>query len=202
MDAKKNAAPDRGRRDFLRKTGAMAGGAWLAENLPALARAAEAAQEARAAGGTFRHLTAEEGADLEAIAARIVPTDDRPGATEAGAVWFMDEVLGGMFAAFAPDVRNGLAAFNEDVQKKTGKPRFAGLDEAAQDELLRAHEQGEWFATVRFLTMAGLLAAPSYGGNRDLVGWKLIGFEHRHVWSPPFGYYDAQHEQQGGDSHG
>jgi gluconate 2-dehydrogenase gamma chain len=201
VDSKKNATPDRGRREFLQGTGAMAGGAWLAAHLPALAGAAEAVQEARAAGRTFRHLTAEEGADLEAMAARIVPTDDTPGATEAGAVWFMDEVLGGMFVALAPDVRRGLAAFNEDVARRTGKRRFSLLDEARQDELLRVHEGGDWFATVRFLTLAGLLAAPSYGGNRDLVGWKLIGFEHRHVWSPPFGHYDAQHEQ-GGGSHG
>jgi hypothetical protein len=24
------------------------------------------------------------------------------------------------------------------------------------------------------------------------MGWKLLGFDHRHVWAPPFGYYDAQ----------
>jgi len=201
MDAKKNAAPDRGRREFLQKTGAMAGSAWLMAHLPALARAAEAAQAARDEGGRFRHLTAGEGADLEAIAARIVPTDDTPGATEAGAVWFMDEVLGGMFALYAADLRAGLRELNEAVQQHTGKAHFAELDEAQQDELLRAREDGDWFGMVRFLTLAGLLALPSYGGNRDHVGWKLIGFEHRHVWSPPFGYYDAQHAQ-GGDDHG
>ncbi len=195
----KNAAPDRGRRDFLRSTGAMAGGAWLAAQLPALARAAEAAQAARAEGKPFRNLTVEEGADLQAIAARIVPTDDRPGATEAGAVWFMDEVLGGMFAAFAPDLRAGLSALNEDVAKRQGPPRFALLEAAAQDELLRMHEESDWFYLARLLTLGGLFALPSYGGNRDHVGWKLIGFEHRHVWSPPFGYYDALHEREGGD---
>lgn len=194
-----NAAPDRGRRDFLRSTGTMAGGAWLVAQLPALARAAEAARAARAAGGPFRNLTAEEAADLQAIAARIVPTDDRPGATEAGAVWFMDEVLGGMFMAFAADLRAGLAALNEDVAQRKGRPRFALLDEAAQDEVLHAHEDADWFHLAWLLTLGGLLALPSYGGNRDHVGWKLIGFEHRHVWSPPFGYYDAQHEGGGGD---
>ena len=154
---------------------------------------------ARAAGRPFRHLTAEEGADLQAIAARIVPTDDTPGATEAGAVWFMDEVLGGVFAGSAAELRAGLVALNEDVAKRTGHPRFALLDEAQQDELLRLHEESDWFYLARLLTLGGLFALPTYGGNRDHVGWTLIGFEHRHVWSPPFGHYDAQHEREGGD---
>ena len=177
----------------------MAGGAWLAAHLPALARAAEAAQAASAEGKPFRHLTAEEGADLEAIAARIVPTDDTPGATESGAVWFMDEVLGGVFAGSAAELRAGLVALNEDVAKRTGQTRFALLDEAQQDELLRLHDESGWFNLARLLTLGGLFALPSYGGNRDYVGWTLIGFEHRHVWSPPFGHYDAQHEREGGD---
>jgi len=25
------------------------------------------------------------------------------------------------------------------------------------------------------------------------VGWKLIGFENKPVYSPPFGYYDAEY---------
>jgi hypothetical protein len=30
------------------------------------------------------------------------------------------------------------------------------------------------------------------GGNRDEVGWKLIGFEDKFHFEPPFGYYDKQ----------
>ncbi len=38
-----------------------------------------------------------------------------------------------------------------------------------------------------------MFALPSYGGNRDKAGWHLIGFDDRHFWQPPFGYYD-EHE--------
>jgi gluconate 2-dehydrogenase gamma chain len=44
---------------------------------------------------------------------------------------------------------------------------------------------------VHFLTVAGMFALPGYGGNRDKLGWALLGFEDHHAWQPPFGYYDA-----------
>jgi hypothetical protein len=43
------------------------------------------------------------------------------------------------------------------------------------------------------LTVAGLLALPSYGGNENRSGWKLVGFVDQHVWSPPFGHYDKDY---------
>jgi hypothetical protein len=36
-----------------------------------------------------------------------------------------------------------------------------------------------------------MFADPAYGGNSDKVGWKLIGFEDRFAWQPPFGEYDV-----------
>jgi hypothetical protein len=39
----------------------------------------------------------------------------------------------------------------------------------------------------------GLLALPSYGGNAGKAGWKLVGFDDRHVWEPPFGHYDRDY---------
>ena len=39
-------------------------------------------------------------------------------------------------------------------------------------------------------TAAGMFANPEYGGNRDKIGWKLIGFDDRFFWQAPFGYYD------------
>ena len=41
------------------------------------------------------------------------------------------------------------------------------------------------------LTLAGLLALPSYGGNENKAGWKLVGFVDQHAWQPPFGHYDV-----------
>ena len=41
------------------------------------------------------------------------------------------------------------------------------------------------------LTLLGMFTSPKYGGNFQGSGWKLMGFVDRHVFAPPFGYYDA-----------
>jgi len=40
--------------------------------------------------------------------------------------------------------------------------------------------------------VAGFLSNPEDGGNKDGVGWKLIGFDGAPTHTPPFGYYDEQ----------
>lgn len=44
---------------------------------------------------------------------------------------------------------------------------------------------GDFFDRVRTDTIEGMFADPSYGGNRDLSGWSLIGYPGpRRAWSP------------------
>ncbi len=45
----------------------------------------------------------------------------------------------------------------------------------------------------RFATICGFLSDPARGGNRDEVGWKLIGLDSTHSYQPPFGYYDRDY---------
>ena len=68
---------------------------------------------------------------------------------------------------------------------------IATLSGKQQMELIRAIEHTDFFELLRTHTLYGFLGNPSYGGNRDQVGWKLIGFDDRHLFQPPFGYYDA-----------
>ena len=186
------------RRDFLRQAGSALCGSLLAVQWPALAAAGRAAGAARDAGAAYLHLAPADAADLEAIAARIIPRDDLPGAREAGVIHFIDQSLGSYMAQAAADLRRGLAALNARAADEGG--RFAELPEAAQDELLRAEEDSPFFGLMHFLTVAGMFAMPAHGGNRDEAGWKLLGFDHRHAWLPPFGYYDgaAQGDGSGG----
>ncbi len=72
-----------------------------------------------------------------------------------------------------------------------GGASFAALTPAQQDELLREIEQTPFFQAVRFDTLVGTFALPSWGGNRDFAGWRLLGVEHQPFFQAPFGYYDA-----------
>ena len=113
---------------------------------------------------------------------------------------FIDRALGGFMAGTAPMLKQGLADLDRRAAALSdGAQRFAGLPFGQQTTLLRDIEDGEFFETVIFLTHCGMFAMPHWGGNRDKAGWKLIGFDDRHAWQPPFGHYDAQAAARGVD---
>ena len=75
-----------------------------------------------------------------------------------------------------------------------GRAAFASLPSPRQIDFLHSVQTTPFFDLARVLTLCGMFASPKYGGNRDGIGWKLIGFEDQHVFEPPFGYYDRGHE--------
>lgn len=83
------------------------------------------------------------------------------------------------------------------VRAAHGNSQFSALTPPEQDDLLRQIESSPFFLVIRFLTICGTFSSPEYGGNRDYVGWQLIGFDPRHVWSAPYGYYDADYLEKG-----
>ena len=48
------------------------------------------------------------------------------------------------------------------------------------------------FNQLRGATIVGTFCAPSRGGNRNKVGYKILGFDDSYSFTPPFGYYDAE----------
>ena len=89
--------------------------------------------------------------------------------------------------------RGGLQTFNMALQAKYGDVRLDELDEDAQDTFLATLEESPFFDMMWAMTIFGFFSMPKYGGNRDKVGWELVGFEGDHgPWTYPFGYYDAQ----------
>lgn len=81
--------------------------------------------------------------------------------------------------------RNGLAELDAYCLQARGKP-FEDLDAEAQDDILERMEQGEiklasiasqlLFKQMLANVQEGYFADPLYGGNKDMVGWKMIGF--------------------------
>lgn len=184
-----------GRREFLRTSAGILGLGWVGLNWPAIVTASSHAHAEAAAGSRqFVFLTNSEARDVEAIAAQIIPSGATPGAAEAGVVHFIDQVHRGLFQARAAKFRAGLEDFTRTF--KAAHPdvgQFADLPPEAQESYLRSIESTPFFELIRGCTVMGLLASPIYGGNRDGMGWKLVGFDDRHVWAPPFGAYDRDY---------
>lgn len=181
------------RRSLLQAIAATIGAAALPVGLAEIATAARAAAQV-ASEPKWSFLSATEAADIDAVTAQIIPTDDTPGAREAGVVYFIDAALATFFAQVASDYRAQLAEFQSAFrQQYPGVASFAALTSEQQVEYLRGVDRTPFFETTRLLTLLGMFALPGYGGNRDAVGWKLIGFEDRHVFQPPFGHYDRDY---------
>lgn len=186
--------PDHARRSFLRQAGAAAGAAAIGISLPRFLSAARAAEEARLGLGSLTSLNRDEAVEIDAIAACVVPTTDTPGAREAGAIYFIDSVLGTGRPDLLEPIRAGLADLQ--ARARLAEPpaqKFSELEEASQVALLIEIEKSDFFSKIRLLTLAGMFADPSYGGNRDRIGWGLIGFEGHFGTQPPFGWYDARY---------
>lgn len=169
----------------------------IALSMPAIMATADVAARAATEQSPFRILSASEATELEAITARIIPSGDSPGAREAGVIYFIDTVLADIEPEITEPMRKGLANLHDHIHDAYDTSSFAALKHAQQIEALQAIEDTEFFGTLRFLTIAGMFCDPSHGGNREKVGWKLIGFEGPMGTQPPFGYYDADYARKG-----
>jgi gluconate 2-dehydrogenase gamma chain len=81
--------------------------------------------------------------------------------------------------------RAAIKAIDDECRRAEGKS-FAELAPDHQDALLSKLEKGEielagvkaksFFELLLQNTLEGFFSDPIYGGNRDMAGWKLIGF--------------------------
>lgn len=144
--------------------------------------------------GTLKALNVDETEILTAIADRIFPKTNTPGAVEIGAVNYIEIALIGDYAALAPLYCQGLRAVDRYSRGKFVK-RFLELTEAQKDAVLKDFEAGavetfkpaaEFFETLRQHVLEGVFCEPQYGGNKNMVGWRLVDFP-----GQQYGYADA-----------
>ncbi len=86
--------------------------------------------------------------------------------------------------------RTAMRGIREDLSK-AGRAPFESLPPAAQDAYLTALQQGRvelggvssqtFFEALLAATIEGFLSDPVYGGNRGMVGWRLLGFPGAHA---------------------
>ncbi len=172
------------RRTALKQVAAMGAAAALPSGVltPAAATAADAAPKVSA----LQVLTVTEAGVLDAICARLIPSDDQfPGAKEARAADYIDRSLADAFAGSRKAYAAGLAAVNAYAQSSKGAA-FTALAPADQDAVLSAMEKNAatgftpnsaaFFNLVRNHTIQGTFCDPAYGGNANFAGWDLIGY--------------------------
>jgi gluconate 2-dehydrogenase gamma chain len=155
-----------------------------------IAQASQAASGPSAAASLPREpletLTAAESDVLEAICARIIPTDaNGPGAAEARAAHYIDRALGGALQSSRQAYASGLAALDRYASASRGAP-FSKLSPVDQDLVLQNVASGAatgfpngsvaFFNLVRTHTIEGTFCDPYYGGNAGFVGWDLVGY--------------------------
>ena len=164
------------RREMLRRSAALGAVAAVPANVLAQA----------AAGAPYVNLTPAEAATLEALVARLIPSDrNGPGALEAGAARYIDGALGNALAAQRPAYAAGLASLEAYARARAGGS-FASLPPGRQDELIGDLEENRatgftpsssaFFELVLGHTLEGTFGDPHYGGNQDFIGWELIGY--------------------------
>ena len=101
-------------------------------------------------------------------------------------VVYIDRALAGPYAEWQLAYREGLRLLNGHALEKHGG-QFHALSEIRSGHHRRraggesgpgfgGNGSADFFAMVWAHTVEGLLCDPAYGGNRNGVGWKLIGF--------------------------
>ena len=143
-------------------------------------------QAESAAQTTFETLAPVEVEPLQAIVARLIPTDAHgPGAIEAQATHYIDQALSNALAASRQLYADGLASIDAYARSSRGKV-FRKLRSEDQDAILQEMENNtatgfspdasSFFEMVRTHTIEGTFCDPYYGGNANFVGWDLIGY--------------------------
>ena len=153
----------------------------------------------------FAVLTRYQADVLDALMECIFPVDDNgPGAREIGAVFYVDRLLAQGDSHLQDTYRGALAAVDAWSTAAYGCP-FTQLDVDRQHQLLVALEhdevpaslnsadrrylRGGFFEMLRTHTLEGLFGDPAHGGNRGLLGWRLLGY-----LGPQPGYSHAEQQ--------
>lgn len=169
--------------------------------------------DSRAVRGNYKpsFFSGAEWTFIRAACDRLIPADDvGPSASQAGVPEFIDRhmqtpyasgdiwYMQGPFIEAAPQfgyqgrlpvrdiLRVGIKALDAHCAAHFHGKRFADLEPAEQDALLKSAEAGklelenisarEFFSQLLNETRMGYFCDPRHGGNKDMSAWKMIGY--------------------------
>lgn len=168
------------RREFIKHCAALYGSLLF---LPACQR--------RSGGKvSYRSFSEEQAECIAAICEQIIPTDEYPGAIEAGVVNYIDKLLYQRLPELKERYAAGIRALNACCAEKWGEV-FARLEWQHQTHVLQEMEtgklpecywqevnQGGFFWMVRNHTMQGFYGPPHHGGNKDYVSYRMMKLDY------------------------
>jgi gluconate 2-dehydrogenase gamma chain len=155
---------------------------------------------------TYRFFNDDEAAIIEAAVDRLIPPDgDQPGALWASVPTYIDLQLAGAYGQGArlygsgpwkqgspsqgyqlplnPSqlYREALTAIGRDAASapfhmRSAEDKDAYLKRLEASQVPMPFPSAYFFETLLANTIEGFFSDPIYGGNRDMTGWRLIGF--------------------------
>ena len=135
----------------------------------------------------WRFLYTHEASLLDSLVEQIIPTDEWPGARDAGVTNFIDKQLVGPYTRYQATYRKGLAAIQETSKSEFQKP-FETLPFEEQTKFLVKMEAGkmmgtkgldrEFFNLIRNHTMQGFYGSPRHGGNKGNISYKMLQLDY------------------------
>lgn len=141
----------------------------------------------------WRFFTESEARLVDAVTEQIIPTDEFPGAIEAGCLNFIDKQLAGEYERFQSIYRYGLAHL-EDMCMQEFQSSFVDLPWETQTTLLESLEAGtverslwpqvgpqDFFRVIRDHTMQGFYGSPRHGGNKNYLSYHMLDLDYPYI---------------------
>jgi len=130
----------------------------------------------------WEFLSEDQARTLAALCDQIIPADDFPSASQAGAVAFIDRQLVRHYAVHQQAYRDGLHLANDLCIAQFGRvaqngPDLGSVSFEHQYVIAVALEKKapEFFELVRRHTLQSYYGSPRHGGNRDAASWRMLG---------------------------
>lgn len=139
---------------------------------------------------SWRVLTLEEGELLDALVEQIIPTDEWPGARDAGVTNYIDQQLAGFLSDLLPQYQISLEKIQQSCKKRFSV-NFEELGWDAQTRYLEKMETGKsdpevwdqdedknFFQTLVRHTMQGFYGGARHGGNKKFISYKMLELDY------------------------
>jgi len=170
----KNILPSIDRRKFIQQSGFIVGGTMLFGS------------GCQNDSARWLFLTQDEARLVIVMSSRIIPSDDAPGAVEAGVVHFIDQQLVTYYRRWSIVYREGLKGV-QNISKALYSKSFEALNPEQMDIIFEkiesetvAPELNPGRIVTRFFNlfvdhcMQGFYGDPRHGGNQDWVSYQML----------------------------